>query len=92
MRTQQVINGEKQSINMNFDRKLWRNVKVFAAQRDLTITEALEHIVREHLEECTHTTEMILKLKHEMDKIQELVDKEDSKLPKSRKRTEKRTD
>jgi hypothetical protein len=53
-KTQQVINGEKRMINLNVDPNLWRNAKVFAAQKHTTLTNVVEHLLRQHLDTCKH--------------------------------------
>lgn len=53
-KTQQVISGEKRMINLNIDRDLWHDAKVFAAHKDTTLTNVIEHLLRQHLDTCKH--------------------------------------
>jgi hypothetical protein len=54
MKTRQVISGEKRMVSLNLDRELYLKVKVFAAERDTTITAILEHLLKQHLDHCKH--------------------------------------
>jgi hypothetical protein len=39
---------------LNVDRDLWHDAKVFAAQKDTTLTNVVEHLLRQHLDTCKH--------------------------------------
>jgi hypothetical protein len=54
MKTRQVISGEKRMVSLNMDRELYLKVKVFAAERDTTVTAILEHLLKQHLDHCKH--------------------------------------
>jgi hypothetical protein len=54
MKTQQVIKGQKRMLNMNIDRELYHKAKVFAAERDTTMTSVIEHLLRQELSNCRH--------------------------------------
>lgn len=54
MKTKQVINGEKRIVNLNLNRELYHKVRVFAAEKDTTITAILEHLLKHHLDHCGH--------------------------------------
>jgi len=54
MKTGQVVNGEKRMVTLNLDREAYHRCKVFAAERDTTITAVLEHLLRQHLDHCKH--------------------------------------
>jgi hypothetical protein len=49
MKTKQVITGEKRMVSLNLDRDLYHKAKVFAATKEMTITEILEDSLRNYL-------------------------------------------
>ena len=54
MKTKQVVNRQKRMINMNIDTNLWRKARIKAAEKDTTLTNIVEHCLREGLEICKH--------------------------------------
>lgn len=54
MKTRQVINNEKRMISMNIDKALWKKVRIAAAEKEATLTEIIEHLIRVELDNCKH--------------------------------------
>lgn len=42
-------------ISMNVDKKLWKKLRVVAAEKEATMTELIEHMIREDLDNCKHS-------------------------------------
>jgi macrodomain Ter protein organizer (MatP/YcbG family) len=41
---------------MNVGKKLWKKLLVVAAEKEATMTELVEYMIREDLDECKHRT------------------------------------
>jgi hypothetical protein len=54
LKTQQVINNEKRMVSLNIDRSLWKKVKHAAAEKEVTQTAMIEHLIRIDLDSCKH--------------------------------------
>lgn len=54
MRTQEVIEGKKKMVSMNIDKNLYRRLKIYAAEKDATLTAAVEHLIRHESPKCNH--------------------------------------
>jgi hypothetical protein len=48
------MNNEKRMVSLNIDRSLWKKVKHAAAEKEVTQTAMIEHLIRIDLDSCKH--------------------------------------
>jgi hypothetical protein len=54
MKTKAVINNKRRSVSLNVDREAWKKMHHMAYDKEVTITNLLEHLILEHANDCRH--------------------------------------
>jgi hypothetical protein len=51
---QSINMAGKKEVSMNMNINLWRKARIAAAERDITLTRAVEHFLEDGMNSCKH--------------------------------------